>query len=143
MLLVEWPRDRRRLLTFLTKAAIVGVAVTLPFVLWDPARVLEERRDAAVPSAVSRRTRSACCRGGRHQGHQQPPALISFVVAAAASALALWRLPRTPAGFSAAIAMTFFAFFVFNKQAFCNYYFFVVGALYASVAAWHAPEAIE
>ena len=39
--------------------------------------------------------------------------------------------------------MTLFAFFVFNKQAFCNYYFFVVGTLYASVAAWHAPEAVE
>ena len=74
-----------------------------------------------------------------NQGHEQPPVLISFVAAAAASALALWRLPRTPAGFGAAVGMTLCAFFVFNKQAFCNYYFFVVGALYASVAAWHAP----
>ena len=42
-----------------------------------------------------------------------------------------------------AIATTFFAFFVFNKQAFCNYYFFVIGALYVTLAAWRAPEAIE
>jgi hypothetical protein len=55
--------------------------------------------------------------------------------------VALWRLPRTPAGFGVAIGLTFWAFFVFNKQAFCNYYFFVIGALYASVAAWRAPEA--
>jgi hypothetical protein len=39
--------------------------------------------------------------------------------------------------------MTFFGFFAFNKQAFANYYFFVVGALYATVAAWRPPEAGE
>ena len=77
------------------------------------------------------------------RGHAQPPALISFAVAAAASLLALWRLPRTPAGFAMAIALTFFVFFAFNKQAFCNYYFFVIGALCAAVAAWRPPEAIE
>ena len=42
-----------------------------------------------------------------------------------------------------AIAVTFFGFFAFNKQAFANYYFFVVGALYATVAAWRPPEAVE
>ena len=59
------------------------------------------------------------------------------------SALALWRLPRTPAGFAMAIAVTFIGFFVFNKQAFCNYYFFVIGALCASLAAWRPPEPTE
>ena len=68
---------------------------------------------------------------------------MAFLAAGLAVGLALWRLPRTPAGFSAAIATTFFAFFLFNKQAFCNYYFFVVGALCVTVAAWRAPEAIE
>jgi hypothetical protein len=77
------------------------------------------------------------------QGHEPPPVLISFLAAGAASALALWRLPRTPAGFGAAISVTFLAFFAFNKQAFCNYYFFVIGALYASVAAWRAPGTID
>ena len=42
-----------------------------------------------------------------------------------------------------AIGLTFFSFFAFNKQAFCNYYFFVIGTLYVSVAAWRAPDAIE
>jgi hypothetical protein len=34
-------------------------------------------------------------------------------------------------------------FFAFSKQAFCNYYFFVIGALCGAVAAWRPPEAIE
>jgi hypothetical protein len=142
MLLVEWPLSGRKLVTFLTKSAILGAAVTLPFIVWNPGAFWTSvvtlqfhqpfRADALSVLSwwVSR-------------GHEPPPVLISFVAAAAASALALWRLPRTPTGFGAAISMTFLAFFVFNKQAFCNYYFFVIGALYASVAAWRAPEAIE
>jgi hypothetical protein len=50
-------------------------------------------------------------------------------------ALALWRVARTPAGFALGVAAVFLAFFVLNKQAFANYYFFVVGALCVAVAA--------
>ena len=68
-------------------------------------------------------------------GHPQPSVTIAFGVASVVSALAVWRLPRTAAGFSAALAATFFVFFAFNKQAFCNYYFFVIGALCVTLAA--------
>jgi hypothetical protein len=140
--LVEWPLDRRKLAAFLTKSAILGAAVTLPFVVWNPG--------AFWTSVVTLQFHQPF-RGDAlsvlswwvAQGHEPPPVLISFVAAAAASALALWRLPRTPAGFGAAISVTFLAFFAFNKQAFCNYYFFVIGALYASVAAWRAPGTID
>ena len=49
--------------------------------------------------------------------------------------LCLWRAPRSPAGFAAATAVTYVTFFALNKQAFCNYYFFVVGALCCGVAS--------
>ena len=142
VLLVEAPRDRRRLVAFLARAALVGAAVTLPFVLWNPAAfwhsvVALQFHQPFRPDALSLLSWWAA------RGHTQPPALISFAVAAAASLLALWRLPRTPAGFAMAIALTFVMFFAVNKQAFCNYYFFVVGALCAAVSAWWPPEAIE
>jgi hypothetical protein len=35
-----------------------------------------------------------------------------------------------------AVAFVFFAFFAFNKQAFCNYYSFVVGALCVALGSW-------
>jgi hypothetical protein len=73
-------------------------------------------------------------------GHAQPSPVVPFVVVAVASAVAVWRLPRTPAGFGAATALTFLAFFAFNKQAFCNYYFFVVGALAVTLAAWQPSD---
>jgi len=69
------------------------------------------------------------------QGHPQPPVWVAFVGVAVASALALWRAPRTPAGFAASIAFVYGVFFALNKQAFSNYYYFVVGALCVALAA--------
>ena len=57
------------------------------------------------------------------------------VVLLAGLVLALWRCPRDPAGFAAGLAMTFLPFIAFNKQAFANYYYFVIGALATAVAA--------
>jgi hypothetical protein len=42
---------------------------------------------------------------------------------------------NTPEGFAASIAFTTFAFFAFGSKAFCNYYFFVIGALCCAIAA--------
>jgi hypothetical protein len=60
---------------------------------------------------------------------------VAFAAAAAVGALALWRAARTPAGFALGVAALFLTFFVLNKQAFANYYFFVIGALCVAVAA--------
>jgi hypothetical protein len=141
-LLLPRPLDRRRLITLLTKAAIVGIAVTLPFFLWNPAAFWKSVVTLQFHQPF-RTDALSVLSWWASQGHDQPSAAIAFVAAGLASSVALWRLPRTPAGFSAAIAITFFAFFIFNKQAFCNYYFFVIGALCVSVAAWRAPEVIE
>ena len=67
----------------------------------------------------------------------QPPfgTGVAFAVAAAVMGLALWRAARTPAGFALGVSAMFLAFFVLNKQAFANYYFFVIGALCVAVAA--------
>ena len=54
---------------------------------------------------------------------------------AAVTALALWRAPRTPAGFALVVGVAFLGFFAWGKQAFANYYLFVVGALCLAVAA--------
>ena len=37
--------------------------------------------------------------------------------------------------FALGLSATFLVFFGLNKQAFCNYYFFVIGALCVAVAA--------
>ena len=63
------------------------------------------------------------------------PALVAFAAAFAAALLGIWRAPRTPAGFAAATGFAFMVFFALSKQAFSNYYFFVITCLCASVAA--------
>lgn len=63
------------------------------------------------------------------------PVWLGFIAFIAAAALTLRRAPRTPAGFAATLALTSLFFFAFSKQAFGNYYFFILGALCCAVAA--------
>ncbi len=58
----------------------------------------------------------------------RPTMLVPFALVVGVALLAVWRSPRTPAGFAATVCMLNLVFFAFSKQAFCNYYFFAIGA---------------
>jgi hypothetical protein len=140
LLLVQWPLQRRDVMRLFVKAALLGSIVTLPFLLWSPGAFW--RSVVTLQFDQPFRTDAlSYLAWWAARGHEQPSGLISFAAAGLASAISVWRLPKTAAGFAATIAVTFFAFFVFNKQAFCNYYFFVVGALAVTLAAWRSPAA--
>jgi hypothetical protein len=133
-------RDRRArpgLVPSLALALLVAAAVTLPLALWDlPAfwhSVALQFQQPFREDALSFLAAVAYLTGFR------PPSLIAFIAAVAAMALAWRSVPRGAAGFAMALSLVFFGFFAFNKQAFCNYYFFVVGSLCLSVAAWTPP----
>lgn len=122
----------------LAGAAAVAGMVTLPLALWDlPAfvrsAVLLQFRQPFREDALSYLVPLAEALG-RPQG-----AWIAFVMAALAGVLCLRKLPRTPAGFACAVALVFLAFFAFNKQAFCNYYHFVIGAACCAIAPASCP----
>jgi hypothetical protein len=119
--------------------ATVGVAVlsaalvTVPFVIWDwpgfyrsviELHLLQPFRDDALSYLAWFRL-----------GEVPGVALVGFVMLLPVAALIMWRSPRTPAGFAAALAFGYLIFFAFNKQAFANYYFFVIGALCCAAAA--------
>lgn len=133
LLLLPW-RDPRAAGAFAVKAALTAAAVTVPLALWNARAfwfdvvVLQTlqpfRSDALSYLAWFSRDRAVPL-----------PTWACFVATGVATALCLWRLPRTPAGFAAAIAIVFLVFFATNKQAFANYYFFVVGAMCCAVAA--------
>lgn len=134
-LLFGW--DWRRLTGALIRAGITAAVVTLPLALWDiraflHSAVLLQLRQPFRMDALSFLSAWA------NAGHPQPPAAIAFVALAAAGGLALWRLRPGPANFAAAIALSYFAFFAFNKQAFANYYFLVIAALWCAVATMDA-----
>ena len=119
----------------LALGVLVAAAVSLPLVLWD--------LDAFLHSAVTLQFRQPFRTDAlsylvpyadSHAG-ALPPVWTCFAFAGAAALLALWRCPRTPAGFAAGAAIVFFAFFATNKQAFCNYYALVLAALCCALAA--------
>ena len=119
----------------LLRAVAVAAVVTLPLALADlpgflRAVVMLQFYQPFRPEALSYLGLIAGPGG-------QPPfgTGVAFAVAAAVAGLALWRLPRTPAGFALGVAALFLAFYVLNKQAFANYYFFVIGTLCVAVAA--------
>lgn len=71
------------------------------------------------------------------------PVWFAFIMPGGAIAFVLRQRARTPAAFAAAVALVFFLFFAFNKQAFCNYYFFVIGAMCCALAACGLNECVR
>jgi hypothetical protein len=132
-LLVDW-RDWR----FHLKAIGTAAVVTLPLALWnfrafwDNAVLLQFRqpfRDDALSFAALL---------ARH-GFPRLPTIVPVMLALTVSLICVRRLPRSPHSFALAVALTFLAFFAFNKQAFANYYFFVIAALCCAIASFK-PE---
>ena len=128
--------DRPRQWKWIALGIVVGAAaVILPFALWHP--------NAFMRNVVWLQTRepfrldslsylSWAARNGMVTG--------SFVWAIGAGVVAavvtLFTTRNTAEGFAGSALLTTFAFFVFGSKAFCNYYFFVIGALCCAIAAF-------
>lgn len=137
-LLLPHPASWREFTRLFLKAAAVAALVTLPAMLFNAHAfindvLLFQFRQPFRMDALSYLSWWAESRGTR------PPVWIGFAMLMPATALALWRAPRTPAGFVAAVAFIYLVFFAFSKQAFCNYYFFIVGAMCCAVATALPP----
>ncbi len=129
------PREQwslRSVGTFALKAAVPALIVTVPFIIAGPRdfwfdvaqlQVLQPFRDESLSFLA----------WWKQQYGVQPSTAWPFGVTGLVTALALWRLPRTVDGFLAGVTVVYLAFFAFNKQAFCNYYYLVIGA--AALAA--------
>lgn len=134
LLLFPRPLRWRDVWSVAWRAAAVALLVTLPLALADVPDFVRDVVLFQVRQPFRADALSFLALFARITGESLPSA-IGFVAVAAVIALALLRAPRTAAGFALAVAAAFFAFFAFNKQAFCNYYYFVVGALCAAAAA--------
>jgi hypothetical protein len=123
-------------------ALLTTLALTLPLALWDVRAfwrsvVWLQTVQPFRPDALS--FPSALVALG-----YTPPAVVPtlLVLSTLAIALVLWRAPRTPQGFAAAVTFVLGVFFAFNKQSFCNYWYLVLGAS-AFVVAAGMPGATE
>src|SRR4030095_6688082 len=135
-LLVQ-PFDWRKLLRVLAQAIAIAAVVTLPFALWNWPGFHRSVIEFQFLQPFRMDSLSYLAWYARITG-SQPQAWVGFVAMALALAVMVWRAPRTPAGFAAGGAMVLFAFFAFNKQAFCNYYFVVLAAMIAAIAGQSA-----
>ena len=124
----------------LLKAFIAAAVVTLPFVLWN----FHAFRGSVVEWQLVQPFRMDSCSylvvlawllDGWHA-----PFFTAFLFVIPAIGAVLWREARTPAGFAAGAAFVCMVFFLFNKQAFTNYFYFVIGAACWAVAAARVEE---
>lgn len=141
-LLAGSPFEWRSQVRFLLKAGATAAVLTLPAFLWNPAAFLRsvvmfQALQPFRPDALSYLAATA------EHGRPLLPQWVNFGAAAVAIALGAWRAPRSPAGFALTAAVAFLLFFAFAKQAFCNYYFLIVGMLCCALATAVRPEQEE
>lgn len=138
LLLIPRPWSWRALWPFAWRAAVAGGAVTLPLVLWNP--------QAFMQSAVWLQFRQPFRWDALSYlvwAHPQQPGRwlwLPFAGAAIVWLVVLGRSRRTRISYPLAVALAMAAFFALNKQAFANYYYLVIGVLFAAVAGEEAGE---
>jgi hypothetical protein len=122
---------------WVAKAVGIAAVVTLPFFFWGPKDFWHDVVALQVLQPFRTDALSYLSWSNGPDGHW--PTSLAFIAAVVGVLLGLWRQPRTPAGFAAVCALSYLGFFAFNKQAFCNYYYFTLGALLVVVGGT-APD---
>ncbi len=141
LLLLSRPYSLRGAWALLWRAAATGLAVSLPLVLWDVGAFWHSVAALQVHQPFRMDSLSYLA-WWRSLGHAALGPGLAFAMVVPGLLLALWRAPRSGVGFALGAALVLGLFFAFNKQAFANYYFFVLGALcVAAAAAGASPEA--
>ena len=137
------PDDRRETRRRLLQAVVIAAIVTLPFVLMDPAGFWRSAVALQLREPFRTDSLSVLSFFAREGWTVPPAAQTASTLAALAAGLALSfrHAPRTPAGVAMALGFSFLLMFAFSKKAFCNYYFFVIGAFAAAVATAPVSEA--
>lgn len=124
----------RAYLSLLARAGAVTAIVTLPFLAWDPrgfwwSLVTFHSLAPVRPDALSWSAALVT------HGLSPIPQWCVAVVIIAATVLILAKVRPAPSTFSVSLAIVSLLFFVLNKQAFANYYFFCFGALCVGLAS--------
>jgi hypothetical protein len=138
VLLIPREAQRRERIRWLAKVVVTAAVVTLPLMVVNVPKFVWNVLTLQVYQPFRTDALSYpswwVAQGG------QPITWIAFVVIIPTLVLVLWKAERGPAGFALGVALVLFVFFAFNKQAFCNYYYFVIGALCTTLAASGPPK---
>jgi len=74
------------------------------------------------------------------QGYGRGSFLWSVGAALVAAGVSVFTTRNTPSGFATSTAITMFAMFALGSKAFCNYYYFVIGAMACALVAFAGPD---
>lgn len=126
------PRGRR--ITALAMGAFAAAAVTLPLALWHPhafyrSVVWLQTQEPFRGDSLSFLSWAALA------GWGEGTFRWSIGAGAVAMIVCLVATRNTAGGFATSIAFSLLITFAFGSKAFCNYYYFVIGALCCGVAA--------
>lgn len=131
---------RPRLWLWVGVSVVAAAAiVTLPLALWHPNAFMRnvvwlQTQEPFRMDSLSYLSWAA------HQGWGRGTFLWAVGSAIAAAIVGIIATHNTPAGFAASVTLTTFLMFAFGSKAFCNYYFFVIGALCTTLAAYPSSE---
>lgn len=121
-------RSRPRQLLY---AILVAAAVSLPLVLWDIQAFVHSAVTLQLHQPYRADSLSLLAWFGSNRPRWVGLFWAAFVVLGLLIVLSWWRR----AGFATAACACLFGFFAFNKQAFANYYYLVLGAMCVALAS--------
>jgi hypothetical protein len=120
-------------------AAVAGIALTLPFLLWDFRALVDKTLLFFFESPG--RADSLSVYGAMARSGIELPAWASLGIWLLGVGWLTWKMPRSLAGWLFSMATSWLIFFLVGKQAFINYYYFISFTLLLAVAA--SPAAAD
>jgi hypothetical protein len=124
---------------WLLKTALVVAVLNGPFFVWGPSALMRSLVTAHFIQSFRPDALSYPAWIYRHTGGLILPMWAALLAITVATAESLLRGARSPASFAAALTLVLLVFFAFNKQAFCNYYYFLIATAWWSAAATRWP----
>jgi hypothetical protein len=134
ILLLSRPWSIAKLARFYGIAVIVGMIVTAPLALMDLRTFWWDTVGFHSLSAWRADSLSLPVWMGKDYAGA-PWGWLSVAIVIGATALWLWRLPRAPWAFSAAVGLTLLCLFAVSVKAHLNYYYLVIGCLCCAISA--------
>jgi hypothetical protein len=134
-LLLDGPNWGKSFRDVMVKALLVVAATNLPFFIWNAHAFFRSLVEFQLLQPFRLDALSYLVFVYHRTDGLKLPMWISLLPLSVAIGLALRRSARSPAGFAAGVTLVHLAFFAFNKQAFCNYYYFVIATACWSIAA--------
>lgn len=119
----------------LIESAIVAAIVSLPLALWNWHEFWFSTVSVQKYAPFRWDALSYLVMLGLHNSKYITWTWLVPVALIPAMLLAFRNAPRSAAGFALSLGLVFLVFFAFNKQAFCNYYFFTIGAFCCALGA--------